>query len=478
MSPLPDLAGRRVLVMGLGAFGGGAGCAAALHRLGARVTVTDLRPPRELPEALAALRGLPLRRVLGEHREEDFTAAELVVVNPAVPPDSPWLRRARDAGAVCSSDLELGIQAASRTPALAITGTHGKSTCAALAAWLLRRLPGRTVLAGNLGGSVLERCLDLGPEDRLVLEVSSYQAEALAAPPGWPALVAVTSLGRDHLDRHGSVAAYHAAKRRLLAAQGPDGTLLLPAGLPGETAWRQAARGRVLTLAPAGLGAGEEGWEIRDGTLRERLGGREQPLLPLEAAPFREPYRLPSLLAAVAGCRLLGLPADAVAGVARGFPGLPHRLERLPGPRGALVVDNGVATHPEATAAALRDLAPPVLLLAGGKDKGLPLEDLVRTARGRCRVLHLHGAGGERLGALAREAGLPVVVHPGAREAFQAALADLRPRETLLFSPSFASYDEFRNFADRAAVFRRILRRLRGEGATERGAGDPPLTSY
>ncbi len=449
MSLHPDgLRGRRVLVLGLGSFGGGSGVARALARRGAEVTVSDLRPIEQLHEARAELADLPVRWEVGGHHAGLFAAAEVVVVNPAVPSDSPWLEMARSQGCRLTTDVNLALAAASQVPAFAVTGTHGKSSCAALAAHLLAPLPGRTVLAGNLGGSLLERVADLGAGDRLVVEISSFQAEALEAPPGWPRVAALTCLRSDHLDRHGTQAAYAAAKRRLLAFQDASGLALVPADDPESAHWAAAARGEVMRL---------------DAALWEAWG------LTPQDAPFPEPYRLPSALAAVAAALRLGLPRAALGERLRSFGGLPHRMERLAAPPGCVILDNGVATHPEPTEAALRHLKGTVVLLAGGKDKLLPLDGLAAAAA-RCARTYLHGQGGARLALALAARGVPHVLLPDARAAMSAALASLAPGETLLYSPSFASFDEFRNFRDRALLFRDLCAEIAGRKVQARVA--------
>ncbi|HEX9795236.1 MAG TPA: UDP-N-acetylmuramoyl-L-alanine--D-glutamate ligase [Planctomycetota bacterium] len=446
---------RACLVLGLGAFGGGAGCARQLVREGARVTVTDLRQAGELQEACAALAGLPVEWALGGHSAELFASAPLVVVNPAVPSTSPWLDFARQRGCIVTSDAELGIERAARWPALAVTGTHGKSSCAALAHHLLERAFPGSVLAGNLGGSVFERVGELGPLGRLVLELSSFQTERLQAPPGWPHVALLTGLGADHLDRHGDLSQYHLAKRRILASQDTEGLVVLPAGDAAAEDWVGHARGRIAWFSAAPLPPGRDGWELAGGVLRERHAGRVRELADATALPFPEPYRAASAVAAVAGARALGLATEVVAARLRSFPGLPHRMEPIPSPAGLKFVDNGVATHPDPTTAALTWIQGPVVLLAGGKDKGLGLEALAAVAR-NCRALHLFGAGGARLFQVLGGRAAGAVHHSGCRSAIEAAVAGLRPGETLLFSPSFSSYDEFRNFRERAGLFREI----------------------
>jgi UDP-N-acetylmuramoylalanine--D-glutamate ligase len=459
--------GEPVLVLGLGSFGGGAGSAAALCRLGARVTVTDLRQAEDLGEARALLDGLPVDFALGGHPEALFQG-QLVVVNPAVPATAPVLALARERGCRLTTQVNLALEALGAGPALAVTGTHGKSTCVSLAAHLLDRAGLDTALAGNLGGSFLEAALDSPVGRRWVLELSSFQLERLEAPVGWPATAVLTSLGDDHLDRHGDRVAYWAAKRRLLEYQDAEGLLVLPAGLADAPAWEAAARGRVAWTSSHPLPAGRGGWFVREDALVERLDGRETTLAPLAAAPFAEPYRLPSLLGALAGARRLGLPAEAVEEGLRSWPGLPHRMQQLPAPAGRRWIDNGVATHPEPTAAALAELPEGTVLCAGGYDKGLDLEALAAACR-RCAEVHLSGPGGARLAPLLAAAGVPHSLHTGAGAAMRAALAAaLESPGVLLYSPSFSSFDEFRNFRDRARLFQDLCREFARPGISPR----------
>ncbi len=428
-----DLRGRSVLVLGLGSFGGGAGCARYLSKLGADVTVTDLRDADRLDEALAMLAGVRVKWALGGHSEALFEEADVVVVNPAVPPRAKWLAIAREHGCVLTTEVNLAIAQCSSTPAFAVTGTHGKSTCVALTAHLLSGHDGRVVLAGNLGGSMLESTAGLTKNDRLIVELSSFQLERLVAPDGWPHIASLTSLGADHLDWHESLESYHKAKQRITAHQHGGCTLLLPESAVG-TSWQSLSNGGIAWLSEQ---------------LLQDIGATEDDL------PFHEKYRMPSLLAAIVAARQLGANNQEVLHRLRDFPGLPHRMMALEAPAGMRVLDNAVATHPEPTAAALLALDGPVLLLAGGYDKGLPLNDLVAAMLG-LRVAHLHGPGGKRLAVEASAAGCPVRFHADTATAMQGALEDLSTDETLLYSPTFSSFDEFRNFADRAKLFHKL----------------------
>ncbi len=431
-----DLRGRSVLVLGLGSFGGGAGCARYLTKLGADVTVTDLRDADRLSEAIGMLEGVSVNWALGGHHETLFEKADFVVVNPAVPPRAKWLAIAREHDCELTTEVNLAIAQCASTPAFAVTGTHGKSTCAALTAHLLSGHDGRVVLAGNLGGSMLEMTEGLSASDRLIVELSSFQLERLVAPDGWPHIATLTSLGTDHLDWHETLDAYHSAKQRIAAHQCDDCTLLLPESALG-TSWQSLSNGGIAWLSEQ---------------LLQDIGATEDDL------PFHEKYRMPSLLAAIVAARQLGANNTEVLERLRDFPGLPHRMMALEAPAGLRVFDNAVATHPEPTAAALLALAGPVVLLAGGYDKSLALDDLVK-AMSDLRVAHLHGPGGKRLAVEASSVGVPVVYHDSTATAIKAALQDLEKGETLLYSPTFSSFDEFLNFADRAKLFHQLYQK-------------------
>ena len=462
LTPHPDeLAGREVLLLGLGAFGGGAGCARALAARGAKLTITDLRSEDQLGESLAILADVPFQAAFGGHSEELFERAEVVVVNPAVPEGAHWLDVARAHGCQLTTQVNLALRLVEHVPTVAITGTHGKSSTAALVHHLLRDLPGRTVLGGNMGGSLLESVEGLRSEDRLVVELSSFQLERLDAPAGWPRVALVTNLRPDHLDRHGDMESYAAAKRRLLAFQDESCLALFPRDEPSLESFVAAARGRVERYGLADLRP--EAW----GLTREQL-------------PWTEDYRAPALQLAVRAAVELGLPESAIGDSLCNFVGLPHRLQELAAPAPYRFIDNGIATHPEPTAVAIENLradAGHLSVVIGGYDKALPLGELPQAATG-CHALHLFGAGGRKLyDALPNQAKELATIHQNCADAVQCALAELpASAATLLFSPSFASFDEFRNFRDRALLFQNFCSGF--DRLPQKSPGDSEAEAY
>ena len=231
---MTDLAGQQVLVMGLGVHGGGLGVARWLLRQGADVTVTDMADADALAAPLAALRateaetGNAARYVLGEHRAEDFERSAVVVVNQAVRPDSPWVARARAAGATIETELTLFFRRCPG-PILGVTGTKGKTTTTMLLGAMLREQWPDTVVAGNLRVSALEALDRITPTTPVALELSSFQLEWLGQAQISPPYALITNLSPDHLNRHGTMEAYADAQAQIYRWQGPEGVVVLNA---------------------------------------------------------------------------------------------------------------------------------------------------------------------------------------------------------------------------------------------------------
>lgn len=440
----------RALVMGLGSFGGGLGATRFLVDRGHAVTVTDLRGPEELADSLAGLRGLAVDTVLGEHRSEDFELADLVVANPAVRPDHPLLETARRGGARVTSATELFLESV-RARVLCVTGTQGKSsTCHALAE-LLRACGERVHLGGNIGGSLLETLPAIEPEDVVVLELSSYQLEALSDPEALGGAarrveaVCVTNVLADHLERHGSRAAYAAAKRRVLDLVGEGGAALVPADDPELAAWAPPRGRRIGRSArgPADLSITAGGFRFGD----LELGRVDDLALP-------GAFQRDNVLSALGLAFLVGAEPDALARALPTLTGLAHRLEELAPVHGVRIHDNGVSTTPDSTVAALRSLPAGVQLLIGGRNKDLPLDELLRVAREREARVVTFGEAGPALAAACAAAGVPARPVESVEDAVAEGLRTAPAGSRLLFSPACASFDAYPNFRARALAFR------------------------
>ncbi len=448
--------------MGLGLFGGGVAVAKWLVTRGARVTVTDLRTPADLAPAVRELEDLEIRWVLGEHRREDFTGARLVVANPAVSPESPFLAAARAAGVPVTSETALFLE---RCPAriAAVTGTQGKSSTCSTLAQLLSACGFRTHLGGNIGRSLLESTAEMRRDDVAVVEISSYQLEALPdrlGEPGSPPrveVVAVTNVLADHIERHGSVEAYAAAKRRILPlAAAVRGTAVLSAEDPRLSTWKEPGLARLDVHVER---LSDRGLNLRDGRFRldcEDLGA---------VADLRIPghFQRENTLIALGMARVLGADPAGLAAAIGTIRALPHRLEDLGIRSGRRVWDNGVSTTPDSTVSALASIEPGCTLLCGGKAKRLELDELVAVARERVRRAVVFGAAADRFGSAFRDAGIETWAASTVAEAVEIAFRRTEPGEEILFSPAAASFDAYLNFRERALAFRGLLPPLAAE---------------
>jgi len=445
--------GRRATVMGLGLFGGGVETARYLAKLGMQVTVTDQRPAELLAESLAALEGLELRYVLGRHELQDFTQTDLVVANPAVAPANPFLAAARAAGVEQSSEMALFLEACPAQLVL-VTGTQGKSSTSNAIDHFLRAAGRASHLGGNIGRSLLGELDRLGPEDWVVLEISSYQLEALPRllrGVERVAAVCCTNVLADHLERHGTLDGYEAAKRRILEFANPSTVVVLSADDPRTSCW-DVPRGKPLffstrgaSLARATLNGGE--FQL-DGECLGRAGDSRLP----------GDFQRDNTLAALACARALGADAKRLGAAVASLRGLEHRLEDLGLRAGHRVWDNGVSTTPDSTLAALQSLHGPLVLVCGGQAKqGLSLQDLARESKSRLRCAIGFGAAAQALRAAFEEAGVPAFACSSVEDAVRAAFQRAAAGDEILFSPACASFDQYRNFRDRALAFRAAL---------------------
>ncbi|MEQ8763597.1 MAG: UDP-N-acetylmuramoyl-L-alanine--D-glutamate ligase [Planctomycetota bacterium] len=450
--------GRRVTVMGLGLFGGGLGATRYLARQGAEVLVTDLRNAEALEPSLAGLRDLPVRYRLGEHLEKDFVETDGIVANPAVPWSSPFLEAARAAGVPVTTELGLFL-GASPARLIAVTGSNGKSTVTSLIGRALERSGLRTFVGGNLGGSLLDHVDELRAEDRVVLEMSSFQLEALSESGLAPWISVVTSLSPNHLDRHGTWERYVAAKGEVLRNQGPKGIAILNGDDPGVRA-EMAGLGRARRLWFGADAMSDAFVDGADGVWHSPESGRREALFDRSRLRLLGRFNAQNALAAAVAARVAGADPASTAAAIESFQGLPHRLELAGQVRGALWVNDSKATNPAATIAALHALDRPVVVLIGGRNKGMDPSELASVVRGRARAAVCFGEMASELREALRVPPIPVALAPDLSSACAAASTLAQPGDAVLLSPGFASFDEFQSFEQRGERFREIVRRL------------------
>jgi len=485
---------RPVTVLGLARSG--VALARFLHDAGARVTAYDGRPAAELRDAIEALGGRDVHLALGPDVEPATTwdGSSLVTTSPAINPDYPTteprlreaLRRlvaARAAGdpsapaLVSENDLFLRLCVA---PTIGVTGTKGKTTTSSLTAALLAADPSHPVLlGGNIGTPIVERLPEITPAHRVVYELSELQLPTLSRGTTVAVYTNVTS---DHLDRHGSLEAYRRVKRRLAELVDPEGALVLNAEDPVVVTY--AGLGIAPSVLyrrdrpmPGGLGV-VDGWIVAASV--ERLpqagggiagvgpGGR---VMPVGELAIPGAHNVSNVLAAIGVALLFGVAPDAIREAAASFTGVEHRLESVGLLDGVRFVNDSQGTQPDAVIAALHAFDAPVVLIAGGRDKGVDLSALGPAVAERAAAAVLIGESGPALERRFRDAGLRITERAAsldeavvrADDLARAALADAGPAAgpaTVLLSPAAASFDMFVDYAARGRAFKTAVAAL------------------
>ncbi len=451
--------------MGLGSFGGGVGLAHYLARHGARVTVTDLQEAPALQASLKSLAGLPMRFVLGEHRERDFIDTDVVFVNPAVPLNSPFLQLARQHQVPLDSEINLFVRQC-RGRIIGITGSVGKSTTTSLLGSILQEHDCRTLVGGNIGGSLLSRLSEITPETPVVLELSSFQLEHLHWQHYSPPLAVVLNLAPNHLDRHGTMAAYQSAKEVILIHQTPADMAILNWDDTTVRAMAARAQGqRFFFSVDETLDAGV----YRQGAaVVHARGGQRRVLFHPADLQLRGAHNVGNAAAAAAAAALMGVPAGTIGRGLQRFRGLPHRLELVTMKGGVQYYNDSKATTPLATLRALQAFEQPLVLLAGGYDKGAPFDALTQVIHRRTKVALFYGATAPKLAQALERAARTVPDQPGPQcrqhanleAALHQAAALAAAGDVVLLSPACASYDQFPHYEARGEYFCTLVQAL------------------
>ncbi len=464
--PLDDLRGKRVTVMGLGVLGGGVGAAKYLARHGAHVTVTDMRDESALADSIAALTGLPITYHLGGHRVQDFTivGADVVLRNPGVPMDSPYLRAASDSGVRIDMEMSIFFR---YCPAriIGITGTKGKTTVSALVGAILESWNSEALLAGNMGISALGDLDRLRPETPVALELSSFQIEALIEHRLAPSVAVLTNIYPDHLDRYRDFEHYASVKRGLAASMTHGDTVVYNADDPESARVVAETTARSMPFGIGG-GRGEGAWLVGDRLVIEWNSERLEFSRPDQLALAGD-HGARNTLAAIAAAHAYGVPPGAIAEGLRAFRGVENRLEVVATIDGVTWVNDTSATAPAAAVAGISVLAPRAArlhVIAGGADKRTDLTPVADAlAAANAHVYLLEGTITPALAVLlaARDVDMSGT-YETMRAVVNAASQEAVAGDIVALSPGCASFGLFRNEFDRGQQFCEAVRSLEG----------------
>lgn len=451
MRPGIDLAGKRLLVVGLARTGIVTSLFAAAY--GAIVTATDEKLESELRETVARLRAAGVKLELGTPREDIFVQQDLIVVSPGVPANLPQLALARSHGIPVWSEIELAWRFL-RGKLVAITGSNGKTTTTALVAHILQSASIPTLVGGNIGTPLLSLVESSTDSTVTVAEVSSFQLETIYSFR--PEIGVLLNLTPDHLDRHASFAEYAAAKMRMFDNQIERDAAVLNADDP-QVARRMPSRPVVYWFSRQKRVV--QGAFLRDGQICFRDHGREFVLMRRDEIPLRGEHNVENVLAACAAAYLAGAEPAAIAAGVKSFRAVEHRLEFVAEIGGVSYYNDSKATNVDAALKAVEAFPGPLFVILGGKDKGSPYTPLREPLRARAKAALLIGAAGAKISA--DLAGAVTCIPSGTLErAVEFAAERAQPGDTVLLAPACSSFDQFENYEHRGRAFKELVARL------------------
>ena len=469
MTQRDDLAGKRIVIFGFGRQG--KALARWLPTLGAEVVVTDQRTALELG---LRRRDYPhVRFYLGGHPEDVLAGARAICLSGGVPLDLPVLELARTRNIPLTNDAQLFVERCP-APIIGITGSAGKTTTTALVAQIIKRAGYKVWMGGNIGNPLIDELPKIKADDMVVMELSSFQLELMTSSPQ---VAAILNLTPNHLDRHGSIEAYAAAKAHIIRYQNATDVAVLGWDNQGSKAMERLVAGELLAfsrydmiadgafmLGSRILVAGSASYDMSPHVVCER-----------EDIPLRGEHNVLNVLAACAITGSMGLAIDrpgvmpaTMCAAIRAFKPVEHRLEIVREVAGVTYVNDSIATAPERLLAALASYEEPLILLVGGADKDLPWETAIQLARQKARHIVVFGKDGDRqvstkvmkLLAWMRVGQDQVSRVHSLDEAVQRAAEVARMGDVVLLSPGGTSYDAYQDFAERGEHFRQLVSRL------------------
>ncbi len=430
--------GKKITIMGLGIQGGGLGAVNFFHQQGAKLTITDLKKENELKKSLKKIKKIPATLILGRHREKDFSEADLIIKNPAVPPNSPYLKIAKKNNIPIKTDIDIFFDIIPTKQIIGITGTKGKSTTATLSYLFLKnKFP--TILAGNIGISPLGVMPKIRKETKIVLELSSFELENLKKSPH---ISLITSLFPDHLNRYKTFSKYIQSKKSIFKYQKKDDILILNHDDKEVRKISKEAKSKIYFFSANFF----EEWKIK-----------------------KDEFKLinpSSLSGALVLANIFEIPEKIVRKIISEFKGVPNRQEIIPSKNGIVYINDTTATNPGSAILAIKTVKESypkskIFLLAGGSDKNLDYKNFAREIKKNIFFLYLFpGEASEKIkkGIKGFKNYLDIKTMS---EAIKKSSSIAKKGDIILLSPGAASFSSFKNEFDRGKQFIKEIKRIK-----------------
>ena len=455
-----NLKNKNVLVVGLARSGVSA--LRLLLKEGAKVTVTDTAGKDKLVDAVSRLKGLSISYELGGHNLETFLKSDLIIISPGVPYKSEYLLKAREKGIPVISEIELAYNLL-KPPIIGITGTNGKSTVTTLTGELIKACKRNVFVGGNLGTALTDAVLSDKKWDAAVAEISSFQLETIR--DFRPKTAVLLNITPDHLDRYDSMDEYVWAKARIFENQDKSDFAVLNADDAYTSDIIKNIKSDIILFSR--LKSIDRGVYIKGNDIVSNISGKDEIVIKTDELGIKGVHNIENAMASIAAAQLSGCPVEFMRPALKRFAGLEHRLELVKTINGVKYINDSKGTNVGAVVKSLEGFSEPVILIAGGLDKGgdfTPLRGLVKE---KVKCLILIGKAKDKIADAV--GGLTDTIFASSLEdAVNIASHKADKGDVVLLSPACASFDMFKNYEERGRVFKEAVSRLagsKGQGA-------------
>ncbi len=449
--------GKTALVVGLARSG--IATPRVLNSLNVKVIANDIKTCDQLEDAIKCLDNPDIDFCLGCTPDNLVEKADFIVISPSVPIDSSFIQKAKSLGIEVISEIELASRLC-KAPIIAITGTNGKTTTVTLTGEILKESGKSTYVAGNIGKPFIEKAMELKPDDIAVVEVSSFQLEAIRRFR--PFIAAVLNITEDHLNRHKTMDNYIAMKARIFENCRPDDWVVLNADDPETAALGTKTNAQVVYFSRRK--ELQRGAWVQNGMIILNLGNGNEIICSTDDIYIPGSHNLENALAASLMARIMGVAPECIADVLKSFKGVEHRIEFVDVISEVRFYNDSKGTNPDASIKAIQAMKGPTVLIAGGMDKDSSFDELIEAFDGIVTHMIVLGETADKLIRTAKEKGFEKVyrvntVEESVIKAFSLAV----PHSNVLFSPACASWDMFKDYEERGRVFKSAVKALKEE---------------
>ncbi|AOT68463.1 UDP-N-acetylmuramoyl-L-alanine--D-glutamate ligase [Geosporobacter ferrireducens] len=449
-----EIKNRNILVVGIATSG--IPTVNTLLQLGAKITINDIKEEDQLKEVLEHIHTDQIQMILGHHPEK-VSQYDFIVLSPGVPTDLPFLTEAREQGVPVIGELELAYQLCAGS-FVAITGTNGKTTTTALTGEIFQNACKETYVVGNIGVAAISKSLEAGKNAVMVTEVSSFQLESIVDFK--PHIAAVLNITPDHLNRHKTMENYIDAKSNIFRNQTAEDILVL--NMDDEQAYKLKERANSHTIFFSRKQTLEEGAFIENGSIVVHKNGTKEHICKIEELRIPGAHNLENALAATVIAYWTGIDGKIIEETLRTFMGVEHRIEFVDEVSGILFINDSKGTNPDASIKAVEAVREPIILIAGGMDKGSSFESFIDAFQGKVKYMVLIGETANKMKETAVYMGFEnCCIVKDMEEAVKLAYSTAKSGDTVLLSPACASWDMYQSYEQRGNHFKECVGRLR-----------------